>query len=367
MGSDCRQRKVAIVGCSGVPARYGGYETLAQYLVENLHSEFRIVVYCSKDQKVKGMAAKNYLGARLKYLPLSANGWQSVIYDSLSTLQAFFIADVILILGPAAGFLVPLNLIFRKKVIVNHGGLNEWEREKFSLLKRLWAKLNHGISAKFSTCNIADNRLLKDSLKENFSCDSEVIRYGGNHARKVDVSESLIAKYSFLKKQYAVSVSRAQVDNNLHLVLEAFEKFTDYPLVLISNWNISSYGEGLREKYRFHPNIILLDAIYDSDELNAIRGNSFLYIHTHSRCGTAPSLVEAMSLNIPVVCFDVPTNRETTQDKSVYFNNSDELLDILTTVTKHQLDNVQRDLFDISQKEYTWQYIAGQYGSILRA
>ena len=39
--------RVAIVGTVGLPSRYGGFETLAQYLVEYLGDEFEFTVYCS--------------------------------------------------------------------------------------------------------------------------------------------------------------------------------------------------------------------------------------------------------------------------------------------------------------------------------
>lgn len=39
---------------------------------------------------------------------------------------------MILYLGPGAEFVLPVSRLFgaRKKFIVNHGGHNEWEREK---------------------------------------------------------------------------------------------------------------------------------------------------------------------------------------------------------------------------------------------
>ena len=41
-------KHVAILGCVGIPANYGGYETLAQNLVEGKQREdIQYVVYCS--------------------------------------------------------------------------------------------------------------------------------------------------------------------------------------------------------------------------------------------------------------------------------------------------------------------------------
>ena len=41
-------KKVAIIGTVGIPAKYGGFETLADNLVKNLSDEYQFTVYCSK-------------------------------------------------------------------------------------------------------------------------------------------------------------------------------------------------------------------------------------------------------------------------------------------------------------------------------
>lgn len=156
------KRKVAIVGTNGIPARYGGYETLTEYLTKYLSTEFEFTVYCSK---VQPKLFKKYNDSKLIYLPLKANGLQSIFYDIFTLFHAAIYSDVILYLGPGAGFAVPiLKVFFRGKILVNHGGLNEWEREKYSGLQRFVAKMGHKYSSKFATCNIADNHLLKNSL-----------------------------------------------------------------------------------------------------------------------------------------------------------------------------------------------------------
>lgn len=353
------KKKVHIIGTHGVPAKYGGFETLADFLCQHLASDFDITVYCSS--KKYDEKPKDYHGAKLRYVNLSASGVSGIIYDVITFIPALFRADVILYLSPVgSGFMTILGRFFKTKVIVNHGGLNEWEREKLSWFQKKWAKFNHSVAAKTSDVNIADNLLYQASLKSNFNSDSVVISYGGDHAQKID-KEVFIEKYPFANERYAVSVSRAQIDNNIHLVLEAFVGFNDFKLVLISNWEVSSYGIELKEKYKNYPNIILLDAIYDKTELDYLRSNSYVYIHSHSRCGIAPSLVEAMSLNKPVISFDVGTNRETTNNLALFFSNSKELETLLNSLNQDVLDLNAKQLHAIAKEKYTWEIISNQY------
>jgi glycosyltransferase involved in cell wall biosynthesis len=358
------KRKVAIVGTNGIPAKYGGYETLAEYLTNYLLDEFDFTVYCSKTQP---RLYTEFNKSKLKYIPLKANGWQSIFYDIFTLLHAAVTSDIILYLGPGAGFLVPFLKIFEKKIIVNHGGLNEWEREKYSPFQRFVAKLGHKYAAKYANYNIADNFLLRDSIKKTFGVDSLVIRYGGDHTEKVETDNDLRIKYPFLGYDYFVNVSRAQVDNNLHLVLEAFRTTLDKTLVMVSNWSVSDYGIELKSEYKNkYPNIIILDAIYESKEINTIRGNAKAYIHSHSYCGTSPSLVEAMSLGLAIISFDVPTNRETTQGKAFFFKEENELKKVIKSISSVDLENNGKMMKEIAAQEYTWQSISAKYAELFR-
>jgi glycosyltransferase involved in cell wall biosynthesis len=359
-----QKKKVAIIGTNGIPARYGGFETLAENLVEKLSGNFDFTVYCSNIYKKKERN-KTYKNARLIYIPLKANGAQSLFFDFLSFLHALFTANSILFLGPTpSGIITLLNIFFKRKLIVNHGGLNEWEREKYSSFEKKWAKINHQIAAKNASINIADNTILQHSIKKTFNSESIVIRYGGD-CGYIKENESLSEKYKFTKDKYFLCVARAQVDNNIHVLIDAISKSNSYPLVIISNWEVSEYGKRIKKEAINNDKVILLDAIYNLDELNFIRANCFLYIHSHSFCGTAPSLVEAMNFNIPIICFDVPTNRETTHNKSIYFSNSEMLSDILNNLDPASIEKIRSDLFNIAKKNYTWSVIASNYKEIL--
>ena len=135
-------------------------------------------------------------------------------------------------------------------------------------------------------------------------------------------------------------------------------------LVVISNWAFTEYGRQLKLKYAGRPNIILLDAIYDQEEIDFLRKNAVIYIHTHSFCGTAPSLVEAMNLGLPVICFDVDTNRYTTENRSGYFNNSEELSKLLSTLTDDDLKINAENMLQIAKNKYSWSIITKKYAQL---
>ena len=65
-------KKISIIGIVGIPAKYGGFETLTEYLTKNLYNQFDITVYCSS--KSYDAKLETYNNAKLKYINLNANG-----------------------------------------------------------------------------------------------------------------------------------------------------------------------------------------------------------------------------------------------------------------------------------------------------
>jgi glycosyltransferase involved in cell wall biosynthesis len=357
-------KTVAIIGTNGLPAKYGGFETLTNYLVENFDkSTHEIIVYCSKTPKKDRL--ESYNGAKLVYFPFKANGWQSMIYDFVTIIHALFRASDLIILGFSGAFAFPLNKVFKKNIIFNIGGI-EWEKvrgSKFtSKFEIVLKKYMERLCVTNSSTVIIDNLYFKDYIVKKYGKTPVLAEYGGDHAKRIDITNKMIHKYPFLNTDYALSVSRAQEDMNIHLLIEGYKKISKKKIVIISNWHISEYGQKLfDENVDKYDNIILLKAIYDSKELDTIRSNTSLYIHTHSLCGTAPSLVEAMSLNIPVISFDVPTNRYTTENKTLFFKDVSSLIQILKDLDIEKLLEIKNQMFDISKRRYVWKRISKIY------
>jgi len=358
------KKKVAIIGSNGIPAKYGGYETLAEHLVEELAEIYDISVYCSRHSYTD--RPRKYKKANMVYLPLKANGWQSIPYDLISYIHASLTGHKsILVLGASGAMFFPLNLLFKRNLIMNHGGLKEWEREKANWLEKKWSFFSRKVSAGFIKHHVGDNPYVAESLKECFGVEANIIEYGGDHAKKTNVDNENIKKYPFLGGEYAVCVARAQIDNNLHLLIDSFKEAKNFNVVIVSNWSVSRYGQELYEKYvNKYENIKLLKAIYDLRELNLIRGNASVYIHSHSYCGTSPSLVEAMHMNIPIICFDVPTNRYTTNNKAFYFKNEIELINILNNLNRESLEYNRQEMLNLANERYRWKVIGKKYSKL---
>jgi glycosyltransferase involved in cell wall biosynthesis len=356
-------KKVAIVGTVGLPAKYGGFETLADFLTLHLAQQYELTVYCSS--KDCEDTPKMYNGAQLRYVPIRANGVQSILYDVVSIFRALRYADTILILGVSGCVVLPfLKRLSRRRFVVNIDGL-EWKREKWSGFAKWFLKLSEKLAVSSADFIITDNKVIQDYVLSEYSKPSSLIAYGGDQASNIAINYDTPTRYPFLKQSYAFSVCRIEPENNLHMILEAASQSSALPLVVIGNWDASEYGRTLRATYSSVDGIHLLGPIYDQSDLDQLRSNCQLYLHGHSAGGTNPSLVEAMSLGLPVFAFDVGYNRETTENSAAYFSSSVELAGMLASLDELTLKGMGEKLAHIAARRYRWELIAAQYSKLL--
>ncbi len=354
--------KVAIIGTRGIPNNYGGFETLAEYLVLYLAKDFDITVYCSAKDMDSNLT--EYNGAKLKYINVTSHGFLGMLYDSISLLKTVGNYDKIIFLGPGGGFIMPFIKTKARKVLLNFGGL-DWKRNKWSLTAQKVIKKSEELLVKYSGQIIADNIGIQNYILEEYKRESALIAYGGDQAQKKAITNEYIEAYPFLKGDYAFIVTRIQADNNIEMILQAFMAQSTLPIVMVGNWNNSAYGKKIKEEYSGKRSLMLLDAIYDREKLDVLRSNCAIYVHGHSAGGTNPSLVEAMYLGLPIVAFASGYNEYTTENKAFYFKDKNELTKFVEAYKLFNLNDVGNNLKQIADVKYRWKFVTNQYKALL--
>lgn len=358
-----RKKKVAIAGCVGLPAQYGGFETLAENLARFAQTnaeELEIIVYCS------GKSYKNhqdhFAGAQLIYIPLKANGIMSMLYDVWSLIDARLRGvDEVFLLGHGGSFVLPLVKLFsRMRVLTNIDGI-EWKREKWSSLVSKVLRASERFAVYHSDVVIADNEAIREYVEREFGRACEVIPYGGDHALIAQPDETLLAD---LPGRYALSLCRIEPENNVEMILRAFARL-DHPLVFVGNWGASEYGRRLRSEYQDHANILIHEPVYETTQLRAIRERANAYIHGHSAGGTNPALVEMMHFGIPVLAHGCSFNRFTTEGKAHYFMSDEELVRLLIDLDEQAMQRNGSDMKEIACRRYTWDQIGQAYFALV--
>lgn len=348
-------KKIAIIGTVGVPANYGGFETLVENLLPN--DSLKIVVYCSKKSYEKILP--QYKGATLCYIPLNANGIQSIPYDIWSIMHAAFTGCThILALGVSGSFGIWLvKKLFPKIIIITNIDGLEWKREKWGRSTQKLLKFFEKIAVKYSNEVICDNKAIVNYVSNEYSKNSHLIEYGGDVKNTYSVPDE--------PSEYALSLCRIEPENNIHLILEAFSK-SEIKIIFIGNWENSQYGKNLKANYSSYKNISLMDPVYSEEKLYQLRSNCSFYVHGHSAGGTNPSLVEIMHFGKKIISFDCEYNRETMENIGDYFNSSESLLKIITNKNEYFKYDA-KSFIEISNRRYRWSIIREKYFNLIHS
>lgn len=352
-------KRLFIVGCAGIPAAYGGFETLAENLAayrEQQGLPVELTVVCSGQAGgVKPLALR---GAKLAYVPLPANGMSSVAYDAWSlALAVYRRADVVLLLGVSGAIVLPLvRCLGRTRVVTNIDGI-EWRRAKWGWLARNFLRLSEWLAVRCSHTVVADNQGVAEHVAHHYGKSSSVIGYGGDHAVQVAYRSYPAA----LPPRYALALCRIEPENNVAMILEAFSCTSELPLVFVGNWNASPFGRRLRERYQAYSHLMLADPEYDTGVLKTLREGASLYVHGHSAGGTNPSLVEMMHFGVPVAAFDCVFNRYTTQGQAIYFADAQGLREVIAALPGLDAEGAGARMRDVARQFYTWSQVGAQY------
>lgn len=358
------KKKLAILGIVGVPANYGGFETLVDNLLDLLPKYFEVTVFC--ENKSYPEKLESYKGAKLVYINKKANGTQSVIYDSLSLLKSYKNQDYILLLGVSGAVMIPFIKSFTSAKIVTHIDGLEWKRDKWGWFAKKFLKFSERLAVMYSHSVVADNKHIQDYITEEYGKTSFLIAYGADHVSRVELNEYK-KKFSFLGSPYVFTVCRIEPENNVEMQLRAFKECDNgMHYVVVGNWNANEYGMKLYKEYSKVKNIILYNPIYEMEELNVLRSNCYFYLHGHSAGGTNPSLVEAMYLGLPVIAFGVNYNRETTFGEAIYYNSDIELVKILNSINLIDKDKISKKLRKLAVENYSWSGVCEKYLALFK-
>lgn len=352
-----KKKKVAIIGSHGLYANYGGWDQLVRNLAEDNTQDVEYLIFNSSD------TPKNIVipeGVKVKWLIFKASGFQGLFYDFWSILISYFKVDTLLLLGTQGILIIPLLRLFKKKNIVSNVGGVEWERPKFNYLAKKYLRLCFNLSFKYSNNVVLDNEYYREYIPENVRTDiSRIIPYGGEIDLTLDINDELNKKYSFLSEDFFLSISRSLEDNQLDSLCESFVG-QNHKLVLISNFSKSEYGCNVLKKYKDNDNIILIDGLYIKAELDLIRRMCKAYIHTHTLCGTAPSLVEMIVARRPILSFDIPQNRFTLNNEGYFFKSFTQLIETINLNNDFSIFTPKKELC----KRYDWEKILDEYKSL---
>jgi len=301
--------KIAIIGSRGIPARWGGFEKVAEELgtrlVERGHA---VTVYC-RSRYSDERRPHEYRGVRLVYLPYLAGKFlETPSHEVAASVHSLFRSfDVYFVLGCRASWCYLPHRALGKAVVFQTDGL-DWDRRKWGFLARQYLRLSYWIAVRLGTGLVSDSRAVAAYFSEAFGRLPGYLSYGAVPA--APAAPDLVRGYGVEPRNYFLVVCRLEPENNTDLVIRAFAGLhTDKTLVIVGGVN---YASAYVRRLRGTPDrrVVFLGPVYAPGHLEALYQHAYAYVHGHEVGGTNPALLGAMAAGCCVLALDVPFNAE---------------------------------------------------------
>ena len=364
--------RIAILGTRGIPAAYGGFETLAWELSTRLAQRgHEVTVYCLTGRTDE--LAPVPVGISRRFLPyLPGKYLETVTHTGLSILDATLRKYDAIWLGNAANAIFAgLPRIRGTVVALNVDGI-ERQRAKWGLAGRLWYSLGERLALVFPNVVVADAKVIQDYYRTRYGKATTLIAYGSPILdRDPPPDFAAIGLPDITPDSYVLYVSRLEPENQADLVIEAYRDVPgNVPLLMVgSALYAHAYGARLKALAAADPRVRLTGAIYGQGYRDLQRA-AMAYIQATSVGGTHPALVEAMGAGNLILAYRTPENEEVLAGTGLLFSNATELAGQLQRIVTDPDRSVYRELRAAArlraESAYSWESVTTQYEEMFR-
>lgn len=312
--------RIAMIGIKAIPARFGGFETAVDEISRGVVRLGHAVTVYNR----AGMSSHSgqfYEGVELVTLPtIRTKNLSTICHAFLCTLHVMFSrVDVVHYFTTGATLFAPLPRLMGKKVVCSVDG-TDWQRAKWGGVARWYLRFSEALAALFCHGLISDSQEVMNYYQQNYGATSSRIAYGMRNVRTAGAD--LIEGFGLRKKNYVLFVGRLVPENNVHHLLQAFERTrTSKKLVIVGDdpWE-RDYVRSLRATR--DPRIVFTGGVY-GEGYAQLQQNAYLFVLPDEVGGTHPALVEAMGFGNCVLVNDTPSNLEVIADAGFSYHGKD--------------------------------------------
>ena len=360
------------MGTRGVPAMYGGFETMAWELSTRLAAlGHEVTVYCRKGRTDETRRVP--LGVRRRFLPyIRGKYMETVSHTALSVVDSLGRPyDVVLVANAANAMMSGLPRVRGARVVLNVDGI-ERQRAKWGMAGRAWYAMGERFALVCPNAIVADAEVIRDYYLERYGKDPAVIAYGATELpREPHPHFGPIGLADIQPGDYFLYVSRLEPENQAHLVIDAYRGVPgSHPLLIVGDAPYASeYKRQLREAAAADSRVRLVGGIYGQG-YDDLQRAALAYIQATSVGGTHPALIESMAAGNLVLAFDTPENAEVTAGTALLFSDSTGLAGLLRDIVVDpqalRFGRLRDAARARARARYSWDAVTRQYDELFR-
>jgi len=362
--SKARKPKVAIIGLKGLPA-YGGSARAGENMIFFLKHEFQFVVFNTDTHTSRSSGI--YEGVEQVVFRKFFIGSLNTLYYYLRS--AFFCLfrgdyDVIHVFHVDAAFIVPL-LRLRYRVVSGHRArphlADKWNplvSWYFRFMEWVFFKMPADVVTSVSK-PVVDMFQPRTRRKILFIPNGILFNNEDKELPTID------------EKDYILFASgRIMNSKGVHIMLKALNKI-EYKgrVLIIGNRRHSAEYSLWLEQLAETLNVRFIDIIKDKKLLMSYLKNAKMFIFPSFFEGMSNMLLEASSMQVPIISSDIPENRQVFDDDEIFFFRTGDVDDLANKIEsvlarEDKGQEVVEKCYARLKRDYDWANISRKYAEI---
>jgi glycosyltransferase involved in cell wall biosynthesis len=307
--------RIAMIGCRGVPARWGGVERHVEELGAELAVRgHEVTVFCRRNYAA-AEGLDSWRGMRLEHLPtVGTKHLDAIVHSALATAAAMAGSFDVLhyhALGPGACALLPRYLSAARVVLTVHG-LDD-QRAKWGSVARTVLHTAGWLSARVPDATIVVSRDLQRHYRQLHHRPSVYVPIGAPLPKAVQPHSPsrLLDRLGLKPGRYLLFVGRFVPEKAPDLLLRAFRAIEgDWRLALVGDSSFTQrYVQDLCRQARSDGRVVLAGLRYGA-ELDELYVNAGAFVLPSLLEGMPLTLLEAAAHGTPVVVSAIPPHVE---------------------------------------------------------
>lgn len=386
-------KNIYIIGCKGIPANYGGFETFVEKLISNQSNidKIKYFVSCLKDNSNKSGIDSDFFqfcnATCFNINMLNIGAAKAIFYDVIALDKAIKLAiknkdidPIFYILtcriGPFIKYFKNRIAKLNGKLLVNPDG-HEWLREKWNKVVKKYWKYSESLMIKHADMVICDSKNIEQYIKNEYSRfvpKTKFIAYGTDvELSKLSADIEIVRDWYndklIRENNYYLAVGRFVPENNyMSMIKEFMRSDSTKDFVIITNITNNNFFKTLKRETNFDADkrIKFVGTVYNQELLKYIRENAFAYIHGHEVGGTNPSLLEALAFTPLNLLLDVGFNKEVAENNAIYWkkDNLSQILNIVESMPEDEILSFKKGAKARILNQYSWKYIVSEYENL---
>lgn len=296
--------RIAMIGCRGVPATYGGIERHVEEIGARLVERGHEVTVFSRDNYVEDESPGEYRGMRQVVLPtVGGKHTEALLHSARSAMYAVrerYDVYHFHAIGPGLFASIP-RVLRRSPVVVTVHGL-DFERAKWKPAAAWCIRRAEKVAVRSAHGLVVVAPGLVDHYRDRFGVAATFI---GNGVTAAPASAGVT------RERTVLFVGRLTPEKGPHLLIEAFRRIDDPDLRLVIVGGSSYTGdfvEELRTLARHDPRVDMRGYVYGRD-LTDLYASARLFVQPSSLEGMPLTLLEAAAAGAPLLASDIPVHQ----------------------------------------------------------